>query len=120
MNNYQNKRIGITFCTFDTYQAKWMRTFKEAKKVCDYLIVCLHVDPSIEKPTKRKPIQSVQERYLLLRDISHIDKIIPYETEADIIEILKIMRPDVRIIGAKWKGRKYTGYELEIPVYFTR
>jgi len=114
----ETKKIGITFGAFDLCHAGHMLMFEEAKRQCDYLIVGLHVDPSIERPEKHKPIMSVKERYCILRGIKYIDKIIPYETEDELIEILTKIEPDIRIIGADWKGKKYTGYKLKIPMYF--
>ena len=110
--------VGITFGAFDLCHAGHMITFKEAKKVCDYLIVGLHIDPSIERKSKNKPIMSFQERLIILKGIRYIDKVIPYDTENELIEIMKRLQPDVRIIGEDWKDKKYTGYELDTKMYF--
>lgn len=92
--------------------------FKECKRVCDFLIVALHTDPSIERKDKNKPILSVAERIEILEAVRHIDKLVLYDTEAELVELLKELKPDIRIIGADWKNKPYTGHELPIKVYF--
>ena len=94
--------------------------FKEAKEVCDYLIVGLHSDPTIDRPEKNKPIMSLKERKIILEGIKYIDEIFEYDTEAQLYDILKENKYgfDIRIIGADWKGKPYTGHDLPIEMYF--
>ncbi len=91
---------------------------KECKSHCDYLIVGLQRDPSIDRPEKNKPIQSYEERDIMLRSIRWVDEVVYYDTEDDLIEILRSSDINVRIIGADWEGKKYTGWKLGIPVVF--
>jgi glycerol-3-phosphate cytidylyltransferase len=91
---------------------------KEAKDQCDYLIVGLQYDPSIDRPEKNRPVQSYLERTVMLKSMKYIDKIVFYETESDLIELLKKVKPDVRILGGDWEGKKFTGYELPMKYYF--
>ena len=94
--------------------------FKEAKTVCEYLIVGLHSDPTLDRPEKNKPVMSPEERRIILEGIKYIDEIFEYDTEAQLRDILKKNEfgIDVRIIGADWKGKPYTGHNLPIEVYF--
>lgn len=110
---------GFTAGAFDLCHAGHIKMFKEAKNHCDYLIVGLHTNPAIDRPDdKKKPIQSLEERWLQLSAIRYIDEIRIYETEQDLMELLMSINPDIRIIGADWKGRKYTGHKLPIKVVF--
>lgn len=93
---------------------------QEAKEVCNYLIVGLHTNPQIDRPHKNKPIQSTFERYIQLKGCKYVDEIIPYDTEADLINLLKMEKPDVRILGIEYKGTNFTGQELNIPLHFNR
>lgn len=111
------KKIGITAGAFDLCHAGHFLMFEEAKSVCDHLIVCLHEDPSRERTDKNKPVMSVAERMIILRGIKHIDEILPYRTERDLYNILRTRKPDVRIIGADWRGKPFTGHDLPISVY---
>ena len=92
---------------------------QECKKRCDYLIVGLHTDPTIDRPEKHKPIETVSERYIRLESCKYVDLIMLYDTEAELIKLLKKVKPDIRFLGADWKGKKFTGHELPIKVIFT-
>lgn len=104
-----NKRVGITFGCFDLLHAGHCMMLKEAKQQCDFLIVGLHVDPSIERSTKNKPVQSLYERYIQLEAIKYVDKIIPYQYEKEIIDITKTNNISVRIIGADYINKSFSG-----------
>lgn len=104
-------RTGITFSSFDFLHAGHVQMLREAKTQCDYLIACLQSDPTIDRPEKNKPVQTMVERYVQLKGISYVDEIIPYQTEEDIIDILKLYVPDIRIIGDDYRWRDFTGKE---------
>lgn len=107
----KRKRIGITFSSFDLLHAGHAQMLKEAATTCDYLICGLQIDPTIDRPTKNKPIQTIVERYSQLSAVKYVDEIIPYLTEADLIDILELYRPDIRIIGEDYRFKEFTGKE---------
>ena len=115
---------GITAGCWDLCHAGHILMFKEAKKVCNYLVVCLQKDPSITDKSyrgkkKNKPIMSMEERRIILEGIKYIDEIIEYETEEDLYKIFEKRKDiSVRIIGEDWRGKKFTGYDLPMKVYF--
>ena len=102
-------RVGITFSTFDLLHAGHVIMLKEAKKQCDYLIVGLQLDPSIDRPSKNKPSQSIIERYIQLKGSKYVNEIIPYVLEHDVEDILQLFKLDVRIIGEEYKDIDFTG-----------
>jgi len=106
------KIIGITCSTFDLLHAGHIIMLEECKKYCDYLICALQVDPTIDRPKKNKPIQSIVERYIQLDAVSHVDKIIPYVTERDLEEIFESLDLDVRIIGEDYRISNFTAKEI--------
>ena len=55
---------GITFGAFDLFHAGHVLMLQEAKTVCDHLIVCIQTDPTLDRPGKNKPIQSIVERQI--------------------------------------------------------
>ena len=91
---------------------------KDAKSKCDKLIVGLQTDPSVDRKDKNKPIQSLEERKIQLEAVKYIDEIIVYKTENDLHKLLFELDPDVRILGSDWKAKPFTGYNLNIPIYF--
>jgi glycerol-3-phosphate cytidylyltransferase len=114
------KKVGITAGAFDLCHAGHMLVFKECKNVCDYLVVALQSDPSIDRSNKNKPIMSLEERTIILESIKYIDAIVNYDNEEDLYRILKenSLGIDIRIIGQDWKGKEFTGHDLDIPLHF--
>jgi glycerol-3-phosphate cytidylyltransferase len=102
-------KVGITFSTFDLFHAGHLKMLEEAKRQCDYLIVGLQLDPSINRSEKNEPSQSIVERYIQLKGSKHVDEIVPYASEQDLEDILKSFKIDVRIIGDEYKEKNYTG-----------
>lgn len=109
----QNKIIGITAGSMDLLHLGHIIMLEECKEQCDYLIICLQTNPTIDRPdSKNKPIQSVFERYMQLRACKYIDQIIVYETESELYNILSTIKFDKRFIGADWIGKEFTGKDI--------
>ncbi|RTY91118.1 glycerol-3-phosphate cytidylyltransferase [Flavobacterium sp. RSP46] len=102
-------KIGITFSAFDLLHAGHIKMLEEAKGQCDYLIAGLQTDPTIDRPEKNRPTQSVVERYIQLKGCKHVDEIVPYATEQDLEDILRAFKIDVRIVGDEYKEKNFTG-----------
>jgi len=102
-------KVGITFSTFDLLHAGHVKMLEEAKRQCDYLIVGLQLDPSIDRSEKNAPSQSIVERYIQLKGFKHVVEIVPYVSEQDLEDILHSFKIDVRIIGDEYVGKQYTG-----------
>ena len=100
---------GITFGAFDLFHAGHVLMLEEAKTVCDYLIVCIQSDPSLDREEKNKPVQSIIEREIQVSGCRHVDEVIIYDTEADVLMILDQVDWDVRIIGEEYKDKDFTG-----------
>jgi len=111
-------RIGLTASAFDLLHSGHIAMLQEAKCVCDYLIAALHVDPSLERSAKNRPIQSVVERYTQLSAVKYVDEIIPYETENDLLDLLQLHRVDVRIIGEEYRSKPFTGKGMSLDVHY--
>jgi glycerol-3-phosphate cytidylyltransferase len=102
-------KIGITFSAFDLLHAGHVKMLEEEKRQCDYLIVALQTDPTLDRPEKNRPTQSVVERYIQLKGCLHVDEIVPYATEQDLEDILRSFKLDVRIVGDGYKEKNFTG-----------
>jgi glycerol-3-phosphate cytidylyltransferase len=104
---------GFTCGAFDLLHAGHVDMLRECKNECDYLIVGLHSDPSIDRPKKKnKPVQSMYERYVQLRGCQYVDEIIPYDTEHDLINILAMEPIDIRFVGMEYKDTILTGLDI--------
>ncbi len=119
-----NTKIGITFSAFDLLHAGHVKMLEDAKTVCDYLIVGLQTDPTLDRPEKNQPTQTVVERYIQLKGCKFVDEIIPYATEQDLEDILRSFKIDVRIIGEEYRDKNFTGRkyceESGIELYYNK
>lgn len=114
----KKKVVGFTCGAFDLLHAGHALMLEECKEHCDYLIVGVQDDPSFDRPEKNRPVMTYDERIIMVEAMKAVDDVVTYSTEADLVELLKSINPDVRIIGADWKGKKYTGHDLPIKVVF--
>jgi len=118
-------KVGFTCSAWDLLHAGHIAMLAEAKSKCEYLIVGLQTDPTIDRPdTKNKPIQSVVERYIQLKAVKYVDEIVPYSTEKELIEILQSFPINVRILGEEYRNQIFTGKEVcekrGIDLFFNR
>ena len=104
--------VGFTASTFDLLHAGHVAMLREAKDQCDYLICGLQIDPSVDRPEKNGPIQTIVERYSQLSAIKYVDEILVYATEQDLLDILTMYKIDVRILGVEYKDKEFTGRDL--------
>ena len=103
---------GFTASSFDLFHSGHVAMLKEARANCDYMIVGLQTDPTIDRPNKNKPIQSVFEPYVQLEGCKYIDEIIPYESEKDLTDIFLTYGIDVRFIGEEYKDKDFTAKQI--------
>ena len=109
-------KVGFVAGNFDLIHPGYISLFKFAKKHCNLLIVAVHKDPSIERPNKFRPIHTLNERKKIIGSIKYVDKITHYRNEKDLIKLLKNLSISVRFLDEKYKQKKYTGIELNIPI----
>jgi len=102
-------RIGLTCSTFDLLHAGHIAMLREAKAQCDYLIVALQVDPTLDRKDKNKPIQSIVERQAQIAAVKYVDEVLIYCTECDLLDIINMYPIDVRILGEEYRTRDFTG-----------
>lgn len=113
------KKVGFTCSCFDLFHAGHIMMLKEAKSVCDYLIVGLQTDPTIDRPEKNKPIQSVVERFIQLESCKYVDEVVVYATEKDLLDILYSYPINIRVVGEEYRDKNFTGKDLtHIEMYY--
>ena len=117
-------KVGFTCSTFDLLHAGHIQMLREAKEQCEYLIVGLQTDPTVDRPEKNKPIQTLVERYTQLKAVSYVDEIVPYQTEQDLEDILSMYHIDIRVLGVEYKDKDFTGKSIcqkrGIDLYFNK
>jgi len=117
-------KIGITASTFDLLHAGHIEMLREAKAQCDYLICALQIDPSVDRPEKNAPVQTIVERYTQLQAVRFVDEIIPYLHETDLEDILEMRQIHIRILGEEYRETDFTGRDIckrrDIDLYFNK
>lgn len=115
-------RIGFTCSSFDLLHAGHVLMLEEAKQQCDVLVVGLQTDPSIDRPEKNKPVQTLIERQIQLEAIKWVDKVVVYQTEHELLELLEVLQPDVRVIGEDYRYENFTGkswcIQNDVEIYY--
>lgn len=109
---------GVIAGNFDVIHPGYIKMFKECAENCDCLIVLLHTDPSIERPHKLKPILSIEERKEMLYELKSICDIFVYTYEEQLLDLLKLGEFNVRFLGDDYKGKPFTGDDLNIPIHY--
>ncbi len=111
-------KIGFTCSTFDLFHAGHIMMLKEARTQCDYLIVGLQTDPTIDREEKNKPVQGIFERYVQLQACKYVDEIVVYATEKELLDVLQSYPINVRILGEEYKDKEFTGRDIPMEFYF--
>lgn len=109
--------IGFTCSCFDLFHAGHIMMLKECKDNCDYLIVGLQTDPTIDRPTKNKPIQTVFERFIQLQACKYVDEIVVYGTEGELLDVLLSYKINIRFVGEEYRAKDFTGKSL-VPIHY--
>jgi glycerol-3-phosphate cytidylyltransferase len=113
-------KIGFTCSTFDLFHAGHVAMLEEAKQQCDWLIAGIQIDPSIDRPEKKKPVQSLIERQIQVRGCKYVDETIVYGSENDLYDLLTTVPIDIRILGEEYYNKKFTGDDLHMEFYFNK
>jgi glycerol-3-phosphate cytidylyltransferase len=115
-------KIGFTCGVFDLFHAGHVLMLQECKEHCDYLIVALNRAENISEkinPNKKKPIFTIEERVLIMDSCKYVDEVLTYNSEEELLEILKNKKIDIRFLGDDYKGKPITGADLNIEIYYT-
>jgi glycerol-3-phosphate cytidylyltransferase len=115
-------KVGFACGVFDLFHAGHVLMLKECKEHCNYLIVALNKAENIDyniNPGKSAPVYSFDERKLILESCRFVDEVIGYNSEEDLMTILKSKKIDVRFLGDDYRGKAITGPDLVKEIYYT-
>lgn len=110
--------VGFACGVFDLFHSGHVLMLKECKEHCDYLIVALNKAENLPVD-KNKPIFSIEERKIIMESCRHVDKVLVYNSEKELLEILKNTKIDVRFLGDDYKTKPITGKELNMKIHYT-
>ena len=113
-----NKKIGCTFSCWDLLHAGHNIFLEDCKNNCEILCVGLQTDPTIDRPEKNKPIQSLDERQIQVKSCRYVDYYFIYCTEESLYNSVVNLKPDIRFLGNDYVGKKYTGDDLNVKIHY--
>lgn len=111
-------RKGLVAGNFDVIHPGYVRLFETINNNCHQQYILLHEDPTIERPHKKKPLLTLEEREEMLRPFFSNPVFLSYNLEAELITLLRAIRPDVRFLGDDYIDKEYTGDDLGIRTHF--
>jgi D-beta-D-heptose 7-phosphate kinase/D-beta-D-heptose 1-phosphate adenosyltransferase len=114
----------VIFCNgaFDLLHEGHIELLKYAKGLGDRLVVGLDSDRRIaESKGPSRPINPINIRRAIMEQLKPVDIVEEFDSDQQLIELLKKHKPAVRVIGSDWRGRPVVGAEYsESLVYFER
>lgn len=111
-------RRGFIAGAFDVLHPGYIAMLEQAKDHCDFLIIGLQTDPTIERSEKMSPVLDYWDRFKMLTAIKYVDQVCPYTTEAELDTLLGVLKPDVRFLGEDYKNKPHTADHLNIEIVY--
>ena len=112
---------GIIAGNFDVIHPGYIEMFNEMKKHVNEIHVLLHIDPSLNRPEKIKPLLSATDRKMTLMALKGITKVSSYNSEEELLKLITFIKPEIRFLGEDYINRTdYTGYGLPPKIIFLK
>lgn len=103
---------GYTTGVFDLFHVGHLNMLKNARAMCDRLIVGVSTDELVSYKNK-EPVIPYEERAEIVRAIEYVDAVIPQES-MDKFEAWKRLHFDIMFVGDDWYGtEKWNAYEKQ-------
>ncbi len=96
-------KIGYTTGVFDMFHIGHLNILRRAKEQCDYLIVGVSTDETVQSYKHKTPIIKFEERYAIVEAIKYVDKVVP-QTSMNKMDAYNELKFDVLFHGSDWKG----------------
>lgn len=105
--------IGYTTGVFDLFHVGHLNLFKNAKGMCDKLVVGVTVDELVQYKGKRAMIP-FEDRAEIVRSIKYVDAVVP-QYDMDKVTMCKKIGASILFVGDDWYGtEKWKNYEDEL------
>jgi rfaE bifunctional protein nucleotidyltransferase chain/domain len=96
--------------TFDLLHPGHIVLLNTARSMGDYLVVAIDSDRRIkELKGNTRPIDSQGDRRIILSALKAVDLVEVFDTDAELIELIKLYKPDIMLKGSDWKGKPIIG-----------
>lgn len=100
--------IGFTSVVGDLFHAGHVAMIRECAMQCDHLVVCVMAGTD-DRAYKNKPIQSLFERMVQVKNCKGVSECYACSDEKDLLLAIKTIHPDVRFVGSDYRGKPFTG-----------
>ena len=112
------KTVWINGC-FDILHRGHIELFKFAKQKGDHIVVGIDSDSRVkELKGSARPINTEIDRKFFLESIKFIDKVVIFDSEEKLIENIRLLKPDIMIVGSDYKHKKVIGSEYSKELIF--
>jgi|TARA_Y100000310_G_scaffold251845_1_gene258473 glycerol-3-phosphate cytidylyltransferase len=111
-------KTGFTCGSFDLLHAGHILMLEECKQHCDFLLVGLQTDPSLDRPSKNRPVQTIYERQIQLAAVRFVDSVVIYDTEADLRNLLLVEQPKIRFVSEEYRVKPFTANDMKIEIHY--
>lgn len=115
--------IGYTTGVYDLFHIGHLNLLKNAKGLCDKLIVGVSTDELVEKYKNKTPIIPFEERIEIVRNISFVDAAVAQESRDKFVSWEKL-KYDIMFVGddwhnsSKWKELEKQFADLGVKIIF--
>ena len=94
--------------TFDILHVGHLKLLEYAKSLGDHLTVAIDTDRRIKtKKGQSRPINNEYERKTMLEHLKSVDKVIIFDSDEELIELVK--NSDIMVKGSDYKGKSVIG-----------
>ena len=117
------QRRGLLSSAYDPFpHPGYIWAFQQAveSRLCDTIIAAVNAEPHIERPWKHPPVMTVQERCMMVGVIRYVSVVIVYHTEQELLDWMAANRPDLRILGEDYIGKRFPGDDMGIPTFYAK
>jgi glycerol-3-phosphate cytidylyltransferase len=109
-------KIGYTTGTFDLFHVGHLNILRNAKELCEILIVGISTDELVLNYKKRLPIIPFEQRTSIVEAIRYVDLVVP-QTDMDKASAVNRLICDVYFVGDDWKDTpEFNFYEKQLCV----
>ena len=113
VSNWKNNKLNIGFTNgcFDLIHSGHIDMFKQAKEVCDRLIIGINSDQSIKRlKGEKRPILDLEARQKIIASLDMVDAVIFFEEDTP-LKLIELIQPDFLFKGADYKINEIVGAE---------
>jgi len=105
--------------TFDILHPGHVAMLNTARGLGDYLVVCIDTDRRVrELKGQSRPINDQIDRKVMLQNLKAVDIVEFFDSEEELIALIKLYKPSVMVKGSDYRGQRIVGEEHVPKVFF--